>query len=724
MEILQSKEVGMPWLGVAIVNLEGERDSSLHEPIGVEVVSSKLQERIPGLKPWLYDTQPELATTGIVNTDKLATSIREQASDPTRPFLLGLGVPIYSYEYMRSLLLKLEIDPPKSPMQVVLGNAIPTYTDARLIRRDFPDVILVKGEGEEVFAQIAQDMIDGKVPAQDHEHAFPNLRNYSIADRSLTRGIQELGGSIKVEASRGCDFGKCTFCSRCDRTGADYRTVPVDKVVAQMHELLSEFDISRFELTDEEAFGDVEATSRLVSAAKSADLPRVPFTASLRVEVFNRLHENGLLTQLQEIGLDKVFLGAEGGSDRYLRSIGKGQSVAEIRQALDLARKAQMNLELGFITFSWKMDFDMLVENVEFLSEEHDGIRNADYVSALFNQLSVRAGTQDEQNLKRYVVDGDIEGYDPDEEFSINLSMYQNVPFMDERVAAAYEEVSEFARRDADVYYATKSAVRAGSLPESDQQKLKDYFISMKEIHLDKLRQAVGLNETVDLAKSRHELIKELDRFAASVDHADILTTLRREIDLFLRQEHERSKASGDQIGSMAVCRDEQGRILLVRPRGDEEWSFPGGNVNAEEAEIEACIREVIEELGVVKIEMFDRLPNIVKKGHFDKTTGARPSLVLHHHLASIDPAEIDIANADYEIADTIWLPPEMIAPLTGESRLKTKPNVRTIARYLQNGVVEVEPETVKAEVRVRRRDRGADRARGQQVLFRKSQPL
>ncbi len=701
MGIAMAPEPQKQTITVAIINMEGERDPSLHEPIGVESVASRLQAEMPAVEPFIYDTQPELVRTGKVDTQKLARTIRQMASDPTRPFLLGLGVPIYSYEYVRSLLLQLEVDPPESPMTVVLGNSIATYTQPELIHRDFPYVSLVQGEGEETFAQIASSIAAGDPVQPFYGYDFPDLTQYVNPDRSLTQDIVDLGGSVKIEGSRGCDYGKCTFCSRCVSTGEDYRTIPETKVAQQMQQLLDEFNITRFEFTDEEAFGDVEATRRLVSVIRSSELPRVPFSASLRVEVFNQLHEEGLLSELVAIGLDKVFMGAEGGSDRYLRSIGKGQSVEEIRKALKLARETNVLTELGFITYAWKMDFDMLVENIEFLSEEG----NLEFVSALCNHLAVRAGTNDEKQLLEYVRRGDIQGYDPAQKYSVNLSAYRDVPFMDPRVADSFNEVSTYVTKDARVYYALRTAVRSQLLDPEQAEVASDYLKKIKSLHLKKLRSSVGLEDGQGIEAERNSLIERLAQYADQHADDERFSTLKREVEVFIKEQQERHESTDEFIGSLVVAVDDRQRVLLVRPRGDEEWAFPGGNMREGEDPQDTLAREVDEELGAT-VEVVDMLPTIVSQGHTDGTVGYKPKLTLHHHRGKINPDEIDIINADHEIADIIWLPLDMLNPRNGPLRIKTRPNIPMIAQFMQDGIMDEPEAPVEQAVTVRRRKR------------------
>jgi len=50
-----------------------------------------------------------------------------------------------------------------------------------------------------------------------------------------------------------------------------------------------------------------------------------------------------------------------------------------------------------------------------------------------------------------------------------------------------------------------------------------------------------------------------------------------------------------------ALLRDHEQRILLVEPTYKDVWEIPGGIVEADEAPLRACIRELREELGVTR---------------------------------------------------------------------------------------------------------------------------
>ena len=52
-------------------------------------------------------------------------------------------------------------------------------------------------------------------------------------------------------------------------------------------------------------------------------------------------------------------------------------------------------------------------------------------------------------------------------------------------------------------------------------------------------------------------------------------------------------------LGAGVIVRDAIGRVLLVEPTYKPTWEIPGGLVEADESPLQACRREVAEELGI-----------------------------------------------------------------------------------------------------------------------------
>jgi 8-oxo-dGTP diphosphatase len=115
----------------------------------------------------------------------------------------------------------------------------------------------------------------------------------------------------------------------------------------------------------------------------------------------------------------------------------------------------------------------------------------------------------------------------------------------------------------------------------------------------------------------------------------------------------------------------ENGRVLACAradpPEVAGRWEFPGGKVEPGETEIEALIRECVEELGV-KVDVGIRVGGDVPLAHgravlkvFLATLvdGARPQRLEHAELRWLGPGELDSVD---------WLPADapIVAVLRG----------------------------------------------------------
>lgn len=107
---------------------------------------------------------------------------------------------------------------------------------------------------------------------------------------------------------------------------------------------------------------------------------------------------------------------------------------------------------------------------------------------------------------------------------------------------------------------------------------------------------------------------------------------------------------SRPRVAAGALLFDEQGRILLVKPNYKPGWDIPGGYVEPYETPVEACQREVNEELGLSR--QIDRLL-VVDWAPSDKE-GDKILFVFdggpltHDELAQVTLQHDELSNAEF----------------------------------------------------------------------------
>ncbi|MEM7133834.1 MAG: NUDIX hydrolase [Chloroflexota bacterium] len=106
-----------------------------------------------------------------------------------------------------------------------------------------------------------------------------------------------------------------------------------------------------------------------------------------------------------------------------------------------------------------------------------------------------------------------------------------------------------------------------------------------------------------------------------------------------------------------AVFRNEDGDVLLVNPTYKEPWEIPGGAVEANESPLQACIREVKEELGLDIVPQ--RLLSVIYKPESDTSTEAL-SFIFYGGLLSTTEIEQIVLPED-ELSEYRFVPPEQV---------------------------------------------------------------
>jgi 8-oxo-dGTP diphosphatase len=117
-----------------------------------------------------------------------------------------------------------------------------------------------------------------------------------------------------------------------------------------------------------------------------------------------------------------------------------------------------------------------------------------------------------------------------------------------------------------------------------------------------------------------------------------------------------------------AVVLNGDGELLLVRKRGTSAFMQPGGKIEPDEAPVDALVRELREELGMV-IDPGDP----VYLGRFSAQAANEPDALVVAELFEL-VVDIDPVPAA-EIEEMIWVSPESpeelaLAPLTRDAVL------------------------------------------------------
>lgn len=155
--------------------------------------------------------------------------------------------------------------------------------------------------------------------------------------------------SLIIQATIGCSHNSCTFCPMYADEGFHVR--PFEDVFRDLQEARTEYpSVKRLFYADGDAMClSTDKLLALLGAAYSV------FPECERVSVYGRADNirsktDGELRQLREAGLGMIYLGAESGSDEVLRRVNKGETRAELIEAVQRAEAAGIPVSVTFIS--------------------------------------------------------------------------------------------------------------------------------------------------------------------------------------------------------------------------------------------------------------------------------------------------------------------------------------------------------------------------------------
>ncbi len=201
----------------------------------------------------------------------------------------------------------------------------------------------VIGEGEDVLPLLVDRIAHGYategLPGVLHRGS-PNfiapkpIASIGTPDRKLFDVVryQREGGMTNVQTKRGCPFA-CVYCTYPLLEGRRMRLRPVDEIIAELSDLITEYGVSYVYFVDDIFNYPPEFAEELCRAMVAAEL-KLNWTAFINPAFIS----GQLLDSMLAAGCDAVEYGTESGSPAMLKNLGKSFSVDDIRSASQLCR--------------------------------------------------------------------------------------------------------------------------------------------------------------------------------------------------------------------------------------------------------------------------------------------------------------------------------------------------------------------------------------------------
>ena len=385
-----------------LIQLYGDLQPANAEPLSIEALASAIGSELPAV---VVDLQTIGNFQFLREQNDLLSEIAANKYD-----LIGLSCPQGTYEIALTVLRRIYEN--SHPPYVVLGNALPTSLPDLFFAR-FPRVLIVRGWGELAIVKLCRQVIENciqleLVPGLTYLDKNGTRRDNQVVypeELTIPSRIEPMRYFTRVEASRGCHYNLCTFCSRPPLAVGQITWKRFDNksIVAQIRRLIAT-GITTFTFTDEDFVGD-DPEGALDLAQRMCEFPGLDFALSVRADnVINphaSVEENKLRLQvfqtLRKAGLTLVFIGVESLVASQLHRYGKGISPGHSIAAIRLLETLGIELELGLILFDPLLTLEELRTNLETL--EVTGFWR--YAGNLFSFLRPQVGTPYEKMLRK-----------------------------------------------------------------------------------------------------------------------------------------------------------------------------------------------------------------------------------------------------------------------------------------------------------------------------------
>ncbi|MBT9142900.1 MAG: hypothetical protein DDT32_01318 [Syntrophomonadaceae bacterium] len=482
---------------VLLLDLGTPRDE-LSEPIGIETLASYTEASCPEIRLTLKSLEIDN-----VKISDIETVFAEEPFD-----IVGISTKIGAYERLSKAINGIH---KYNRAIIVLGDILATFAYNDILDI-FDNVICVRGEGEESMPEIVQRYTKYGRSLWNYLFDIPNLaykyhgktiltrrsvidvRKARHAKRSLLRDILRQNGIAHLEASRGCIYSNCSFCGvneKYNRTR--WRPFELEYVIEEL-EVLSNAGSKSPYFTDEDFFGDDidrvhEFCHKVIEGKKCSRInPHMNFYFNARVGSILGEGHGGIkesiyaLNLLKQAGLREIFIGVESGCSEQIKRYKKITTAQENLAAIDILRRTNIDLDIGFIFFDPEATLADLRANIDLICKA--GI-NKNY-SRVIKKLRLEPLTK--------LGDSFLQSH-PQARVDLDLICHQ-YEFEHEEVAEIHQKFYDWEVEDLDIIYNMQSFCRGEVVSEDERKEIKDIIACYRYLDIEYLNALITAYES------------------------------------------------------------------------------------------------------------------------------------------------------------------------------------------------------------------------------------
>ncbi len=281
-----------------------------------------------------------------------------------------------------SLLLAKLLKSEFPTIKIVFGGILLVDEIAINLIKTFPFIdYVVMGEGEIPFLNLVYALRKkikfSKIPSlvyrkndiiyvNKKKKYISNLNNLPIPNYedyfnySLLPTTKILHPKISIEASRGCWWGRCTFCIENTRWRKPYRRKTANKVIEEIKYLTKKYNSLDLIFCDSDVSDKIDIFRKI----KNLNLD-----FNISVEVTGFITKDALKI-LRDAGVKNIQIGIEAFNEKLLKIYNKGVNLIKMIELLKWCKELGINLSYNIIIgspFETKRDIKETIRNVKYL---------------------------------------------------------------------------------------------------------------------------------------------------------------------------------------------------------------------------------------------------------------------------------------------------------------------------------------------------------------------